>query len=128
MTDKAWVPFTAETAFYRVTREERHFCAVLTHLLMQGSDAVRILLEQIEEQLQAVHLPSLGDIESFPVDEAQIYFEPAILRDIWSTLGADPTEPLTVRNARRRAFIFDLGCPGFGGGGKLTSRSCACRR
>jgi hypothetical protein len=108
MTTNAWLPFNVETAYYRFIREERHFCAILTHLLMQGADAVRALLTLVDERLQANQLQPLPTADATAIDEAQIYFEPAFLRDIWSTLGANSAEPLSMRNARRRAFIFEL--------------------
>lgn len=84
--------------FYQFVREERLFCAVLAHLLLQrGPNLDRFL------QLVNAKLPIQDRISAIQPDEAQIYLEFSYLRDFWDTLGAD-----NDANDAKRKFIFTL--------------------
>lgn len=87
--------FGADSRFYRIVREERLFCAVLAHLLMENGRNLTSFIDLVNSKL--------GDDSPIPSDranEAEIYIEFTFLRDHWKSLGND--------NDRRRGLIFEL--------------------
>jgi hypothetical protein len=82
-------------AFYQIVREERLFCAVLAHLLMQGTRNISAFFELVNRSLPAESRLLPSDLA-----EAQVYVEFTFLRDSWDSLGRD--------NIAKRMAIFDL--------------------
>jgi hypothetical protein len=80
--------------FYSFVREERLFCAVLAHLLLQRGPNLGTFLQLINSKL-----PPGGRILTAKPEEAQIYLEFSYLRDNWDSLET---------NDAKRSFIFDL--------------------
>lgn len=81
--------------FYRFLREERVFCAVLAHLLMQVGGNLRAFLGLLNSRL-----PSDRAIPTAVVDDAEVYPEFSFLRDWWFALGRN--------NDQKRDLIFKL--------------------
>ncbi len=98
--------------FYSFLREERQFCAVLAHLLMQRGDNLKTFVELLNQR------PAMGS--PLPIDnleEAEVYIEYAYLRDLWDGFGVRPNRTRPEANGLKRAFIqnafADLGlCDG----------------
>jgi hypothetical protein len=100
--------FRPAEPYLRFVREERHFCAVLAHLLVADSENVQRLLTLIRERLQEYGLPSLPDTSAAAVEHAEIYLEFAFLRDRWNQFDLGQGERPTERNARKCALLFAL--------------------
>jgi hypothetical protein len=100
--------FGYATPYWRFVREERHFCALLAHLLMQRGENVRSFLRLVNSRLKAEALPPLGDLTVARTQDAEIYLEFAFLRDRWNQFDLDPRMRPPARNAQKRAFLFDL--------------------
>ena len=94
--------------YLQFVREERQFCAVLAHLLMQRGPNLRTLLDLTRERLEEPQRARLPELSDEAIDQAQVYVEFAILRDLWSQIDADLKLPLATRNEQKRAFICDL--------------------
>ena len=82
-----------ESHFYRFVREERLFCAVLAHLLMQRGRNLTAFLELINTKV-----PHDSQLVAGRLEEAQIYVEFTFLRDFWNSLERD-------NNAKRRLIL-----------------------
>ncbi|HZO25336.1 MAG TPA: hypothetical protein VFH48_05010 [Chloroflexota bacterium] len=94
--------------YFQFDREERQFCAMLAHLLMQRGCNLRAFLRLIRERQEERGLLRLAVLSDEAVDRAQVYVEFAILRDRWSQFDADRTLALSARNDQKRAFIQKL--------------------
>ena len=97
----------ANEPYFQFDREERQFCAMLAHLLMQRGSNLRGFLGLICERQEERGLPKLAALSDEAVDQAQVYVEFAILRDRWSQFDA-ATPNLRTRNDQKRAFIQTL--------------------
>jgi len=86
---------TIEQPFYTFVREERQFCAILAHLLMQKGQNLGKFIELINRDLT----PDRA-ISGEGIDEAEVYVEFTYLRDSWSGLARD--------NESKRARIIEL--------------------
>ena len=84
-----------EDRYYEFVREERFFCTILAHLLMQDGSNMKSFLDFVGEKID-------GRSAAQPVDasEAEIYLEFSFLRDRWDALGKD--------NEAKRALIMTL--------------------
>ncbi len=85
----------SESRFYQFVREERLFCAVLAHLLMQRGPNLATFLQLVDAKL-----PDDLRLVTSGLDEGEIYLEFTFLRDNWNKLGRD--------NDSKRALIFTL--------------------
>lgn len=85
----------SQNSFYQFVREERFFCSILAHLLMQKGPNLKLFLDLVAERMG--ERPTVEDVN---VQDAEIYLEFSYLRDHWDTLGKD--------NERKRAVIMDL--------------------
>ena len=92
-TRDAFVPRARD--LYRFVREERVFCGMLAHLLMQRGSNLAAFLELINARL-----PEHSRLATMALDEAQVYVEFTLLRDHWNALGRD--------NDRKRELILTL--------------------
>ncbi|MBA4180132.1 MAG: hypothetical protein C0506_06035 [Anaerolinea sp.] len=84
--------------FYTFVREERQFCAVLAHLLMQKGPNLGAFLNVVNARTGS----------SYPteyLDEAEIYLEFAFLRDAWELLNAPLSHPGVRRTVGALASI-----------------------
>jgi hypothetical protein len=86
---------SSERHFYQLVREERLFCAVLAHLLMQKGPNLASFLEFLNSEL-----PDRSRLATTSLDEAEVYVEFTFLRDCWNTLGGD--------NNGKRGLILEL--------------------
>ncbi len=85
----------SEKRYYTFVREERLFCALLAHLLLQKGNNLATFIELVNAKLPApARLPVTG------LERAEVYLEFAYLRDYWNSLEQD--------NVRKRDFIFKL--------------------
>jgi hypothetical protein len=87
-------PISRETPFYRFVREERLFCTILVHLLLQQGRNLKEFLELANSQLHG------SPIDTAHLEKAEVYMEFTRLRDHWSSLGRD--------NDAKRELILDL--------------------
>jgi len=83
------------TNFPRIVREERLFCAVFAHLLLQRGRDLEAFVRLISKKSAATLEPGQEALA-----QAQIYVEFTFLRDSWESLGHD--------NARKRDLVIDL--------------------
>ena len=83
------------TDFFRIVREERLFCSVLAHLLMEGDSNLARFLELVRHEL------SPGSRSDAGRKDAEIYVEFTFLRDYCSGLGRD-------NGAKRRVILLLL--------------------
>lgn len=90
------VPILGESSFYQFVREERFFCSILAHLLMQEGPNLQSFLELVREKTGARPLAKAADIR-----HAEIYLEFSFLRDHWHSLGRD-------NDAKRRLITTSL--------------------
>src|SRR5689334_19991617 len=104
----ATAPFGYTTPYLRFVREERYFCVILAHLLMQRGDNLQRFLALVSNRLQSEGLPPLGALADAPLQGAEIYVEFAFLRDRWNQFDLDQRERQAARNARKREFLFGL--------------------
>jgi len=81
--------------FYKFVREERLFCAVLAHLVMQKGDNLRRFIDLVYSKLGRAPFPPNASLEA-----AEFYLEFSYLRDYWFSLGKD--------NHAKRDLIFEL--------------------
>ncbi len=81
--------------FHRIVREERLFCAVLAHLLMQRGHNLEAFIALINNKLPAEHR-----LQAESLSESQVYVEFTFLRDYWDSLGTD--------SHRKRLLISEL--------------------
>ena len=88
------VPVLGESSFYQFVREERFFCSILAHLLMQEGPNLQSFLDLVSEKTGDRPLVKAADVQ-----HAEIYLEFSFLRDYWDSLGRD--------NGAKRRFIFD---------------------
>lgn len=86
--------------FYQFLREERQFCAVLAHLLMQKGGNLRAFIELLNSRPAMSAAMPLGRL-----DEAEIYIEFAYLRDLWDGFGAGPGRSRAEANDLKRNFL-----------------------
>lgn len=93
--------------YFLFTREERHFAAVLFHLLCLPGNAQALL-------------DAFGTGWTFDDTEGGVYFEYSYLRDRWHTLGQDGT-PMDATNQARCAMLSAV-LRGFGASGSLLAR------
>lgn len=70
-----------EKPFYKFVREERFFCTILTHLLLQDSPNLSKFLDMVNSKLSDAPRLSANRIE-----EVQVYVEFSFLRDHWDSL------------------------------------------
>ena len=78
---------TEDRPFLQFVREERLFCSVLAHLLMQQGENLDRFLRLLNEKLPgAWHVPADG------IAQAEIYPEFSYLRDDWFALGRSTAE------------------------------------
>ena len=82
-----------DRGFYRIVREERHFCTILVQLLLQRNGNLEAFLNLANLKLSGAPLATEGA-------NAEIYTEFSMLRDDWNALGRD--------NDAKRARITDL--------------------
>jgi hypothetical protein len=101
-----WFGYAAPYSHF--VREERHFCAVLAHLLMQRGDNLRRFVQLISSRLEAEGRPSLGELTTATLDNAEIYLEFAFLRDRWNQFDLDRSDGQAARNTKKRAYLFAL--------------------
>ncbi|MBI4308418.1 MAG: hypothetical protein HY684_06400 [Chloroflexi bacterium] len=88
-----------EADFYRFVREERLFCALLAHLLLERGPNLARFLEIINAKLpENVRRP----VDQ--LDNVEVYLEFSFLRDQWHTLG----QANDISNAAKRRRIFEL--------------------
>lgn len=66
------------TSFVSVTREERFFCAILTHVLLAYPNSSAAILDRFTGKAQEIRLSPTG---------LEVYTELAALRDAWASLG-----------------------------------------
>jgi len=90
----------SEDRFYSFLREERQFCAVLSHLLLQRGNNVGNFVDLLSNRLTAVSDPWTDRL-----GEAEIYVDFAYLRDKWDNLGAKAGRTRTEANESKREFI-----------------------
>jgi hypothetical protein len=83
-----------KSSFVRIVREERLFCSVLAHLLMQGGSNLTRFMELVRREL-----PSGSHLDATR-ENAEVYVEFTFLRDYWSSLGPN--------NEAKRRFILSL--------------------
>jgi hypothetical protein len=102
------VPVGRHEPYFRFVREERHFCAVLAHLLMQRGENLRKLLVLISEQADSTCFPSRADLNMMSLDDAEVYLEYSFLRDRWSQIASNQKRSQNACNDTKRAFIFEL--------------------
>ena len=74
----------SESPFYQFVREERFFCSILAHLLMQKGPNLKLFLDLVAERMG--ERPTVEDVN---VEDAEIYLEFSYLRDHWHNLGRD---------------------------------------
>ena len=84
-----------EGTFYRFVREERLFCGILVHLLLQRGRNLQAFLELVSSTL-----PGSPPLATDRLVEAEVYQEFTFLRDHWNSLGRD--------NAAKRDLILQL--------------------
>lgn len=80
-------------SFHTLVREERHFCAVLAHLLMERGGNLTNFVALMNEQF-----PGSERFSSEEVVAAEIYVEFTMLRDSWNS----------VESSERRAHLIQL--------------------
>ena len=83
------------SGYYEYAREERQFCALVAHLLMQKGPNLASFLKLCDARAGDLAVSEPGAIR-----EAEVYLEFSLLRDNWDRLGKE--------NAAKRALIFDL--------------------
>jgi hypothetical protein len=81
--------------FFRFVREERLFCAILTHLLLQSGTNLRAFVDLIASRVR-----DGADLKEADFGGAEVYVEFTFLRDYWNSLGKD--------NKRKVTTVFDL--------------------
>lgn len=91
----------SESPFYQFVREERFFCSILAHLLMQKGPNLRLFLDLVAERMG--ERPTVEDVN---IQDAEIYLEFSYLRDHWDTLGRDNERRRA--NERKRTLIMTL--------------------
>lgn len=84
-----------EDAFYEFVREERFFCSILAHLLMQEGPNMKTFLDFVSESIDG-----RSPVPDVDARDAEIYLEFSFLRDRWDSLGRD--------NDAKRALIMAL--------------------
>lgn len=82
-------------SFYGFVREERFFCSILAHLLMQKGANLKLFLDLVGEKIH-----ERPTVEEANVKDAEIYLEFTYLRDYWDALEKD--------NGAKRALIMRL--------------------
>ena len=88
------VSILGESSFYQFVREERFFCSILAHLLMQDGGNLQSFLDLVGEKTGDRPLLKAADVQ-----RTEIYLEFSFLRDYWEGLGRN--------NDAKRRFIFD---------------------
>ena len=81
--------------FYSFVREERFFCSILAHLLMQKGTNLKLFLDLVGEKIHG-----RPTVEEANIKDAEIYLEFTYLRDYWDALEKD--------NDAKRALIMRL--------------------
>ncbi len=82
-------------SYYKINREERNLSAIFYHLLL-SNDNLQKFLDLIDYRKVSVAL-----------DEIEIYFEYAFLRDLWSKID-DLDRNLEDRNMKKRNLIYSF--------------------
>jgi len=86
--------FKPITSYAEVVREERYFCALLYHCMLQDSDGMQEFLKKC----------GVGPENQ---QEPKVYVEYAMVRDLWRQLNRRGTRTVE-RNKWKRAFIVDM--------------------
>lgn len=73
-----------EDSYYEFVREERYFCTILAHLLMQDGSNMKSFLDFVGEKIDG-----RSAVQAVDAREAEIYLEFSFLRDRWDALGKD---------------------------------------
>ncbi|HLZ07977.1 MAG TPA: hypothetical protein VKT80_05265 [Chloroflexota bacterium] len=99
--------------YFVFNREERQFCALLAHQLLQRGENLRKFLVLVDEHMPRSTKPLLMGLENAKIDQAQIYVEFAFLRDRWDLFNTkEPRDtPITTKeaiNAKKHAFLLAL--------------------
>jgi hypothetical protein len=89
--------------FHKIVREERLFCTVLAHLLMQQGRNMEAFLKLINDRLPAVSVLTPTNLT-----DAQVYTEFTFLRDHWDSLGREEGATRQAINDTKRQTIFAL--------------------
>ena len=84
-----------EDSYYEFVREERYFCTILAHLLMQDGSNMKSFLDFVSEKIDG-----RSTVQSVDARGAEIYLEFSFLRDRWDALGKN--------NEAKRALIMAM--------------------
>lgn len=85
----------AEDRYYEFVREERFFCTILAHLLMQDGSNMKSFLDFVGEKIN-----DRSTVQAVDARDAEIYLEFSFLRDRWDDLAKD--------NRAKRALIMTM--------------------
>ena len=82
-------------SYYKINREERNLSAILYHLLLSK--------DNLHKFLSLIGCPNI----SAKIDEIEIYFEYAFLRDLWNIIDNEDMN-LKECNAKKRNLIYSF--------------------
>ena len=89
------MPILGESSFYQFVREERFFCSILAHLLMQEGANLKSFHDLVGDRIG-----ERSRVNDVNFHDAEIYLEFSFLRDRWDSLGRD--------NEAKRTLIMTL--------------------